>query len=29
MREARSARPSYNEEQKFFIMYYRMVKQLS
>jgi hypothetical protein len=28
-REARSARPSYNEEQKFFIMYYRMVKQLS
>jgi hypothetical protein len=28
-REPRSARPSYNEEQKFFIMYYRMVKQLS
>jgi hypothetical protein len=28
-REARSARPSYNEEQRFFIMYYRMVKKLS
>jgi hypothetical protein len=28
-RERRSARPSYNEEQKFFIMYYRMVKRLS
>jgi hypothetical protein len=28
-REPRSARPSYNEEQKFFIVYYRMVKQLS
>lgn len=28
-REPRSARPPYNEEQKFFIMYYRTVKQLS
>jgi hypothetical protein len=28
-REPRSAKPSYNEEQKFFIMYYRTVKQLS
>jgi hypothetical protein len=28
-REPCSVRPSYNEEQKFFIMYYRMVKQLS
>jgi hypothetical protein len=27
--EARSARPSYNEEQKFFIMYYRLVERLS
>jgi hypothetical protein len=28
-REPRSARSPYNEEQKFFIMYYRTVKQLS
>jgi hypothetical protein len=28
-REPRSARPPYNEEQKFFIMYYRTVEQLS
>jgi hypothetical protein len=28
-REPRSARPSYNEEQKFFVMYYRIVKRLS
>jgi hypothetical protein len=28
-REPRSARPPYNEEQKFSIMYYRTVKQLS
>jgi hypothetical protein len=25
----RPARPSYNEEQKFFIMYYRVIKELS
>jgi hypothetical protein len=29
MHEPRSARPPYNEEQKFSIMYYRTVKQLS
>jgi hypothetical protein len=28
-REPCSVRPSYNEEAKFFIIYYRMVKQLS
>jgi hypothetical protein len=28
-RISRPARPSYNEEQKFFIMYYRVVKKLS
>jgi hypothetical protein len=25
----RPARPSYSEEQKFFIMYYRVIKELS
>jgi hypothetical protein len=28
-RVLRLARPSYNEEQKFFIMYYRVIKELS